>query len=93
MSKELSELFNFVFNRLFLLQAFVLQSTMHALIFEHTDGVDLHEYLVMHSPQSDVEMGSKTNPNSSMIEEKEFIRIALQVKNHNKILFYFFIMF
>jgi len=52
---------------------------MHALVFEYTEGVDLHEYLAMHSPQSDVGMAHKNIPNDSVIEEKEFIHVALQV--------------
>ena len=62
---------------------------MHALVFEYTEGVDLHEYLAMHSPQSDIELAQKTAPNASVIEEKDFIRIAVQVRNHSFTLFPF----
>ena len=62
-------------------QAFVFQPSSHALVFEYTEGVDLHEYLAMHSPQSDVGMTPKSgfDQNVSGIQEKDFMHMALQV--------------
>lgn len=52
------------------------------MIFEYTNGVDLHEYLVLHSPQADFAkppISSASSHASSVIEQTDFIRMAIQV--------------
>jgi len=51
------------------------------MIFEYTNGVDLQEYLVMHSPQADFAKppSSVSSRASSSLEPSDFIRMAIQV--------------
>uniref|UniRef100_H2Z715 Protein kinase domain-containing protein n=1 Tax=Ciona savignyi TaxID=51511 RepID=H2Z715_CIOSA len=65
------------------LKATVVQPNLRCMVFEYTDGVDLHEYLVLHSPQADFAKppSSASSHASSTIEHTDFIRMAIQVAN------------
>nr|XP_026691215.1 inactive tyrosine-protein kinase transmembrane receptor ROR1 isoform X2 [Ciona intestinalis] len=63
------------------LKAVVTQPSLRCMVFEYTNGVDLHEYLVLHSPQADFAKppSSASSHASSSIEHADFIRMAIQV--------------
>ncbi|XP_078488058.1 inactive tyrosine-protein kinase transmembrane receptor ROR1 [Ciona intestinalis] len=63
------------------LKAIVFQPNLRCMVFEYTDGIDLHEYLVLHSPQADFAKppSSASSHASSSIEHADFIRMAIQV--------------
>lgn len=65
------------------LKAIVLQPSLKCMIFEFTGNVDLHEYLVMHSPQADfakhVVTSSNMSQSSSNLDPNQCLRIMLQV--------------
>ncbi|CAK8676240.1 inactive tyrosine-protein kinase transmembrane receptor ROR1-like [Clavelina lepadiformis] len=63
------------------LKAVVIQPTLRCMIFEYTNSVDLHEYLVLHSPQADFAKppSSASSHTSSTIDHADFIRMAMQV--------------
>lgn len=64
-------------------QACVMQPTLKCMIFEYTSRVDLHEYLTLHSPHSDIGggkiSGSVSSHTSSSLEEGDFLHMAVQV--------------
>ena len=51
------------------------------MIFEYTNGVDLQEYLVMHSPQAGFAKppSSGVSSHSSFIDHSDFVRMGIQV--------------
>uniref|UniRef100_H2YIT0 Protein kinase domain-containing protein n=1 Tax=Ciona savignyi TaxID=51511 RepID=H2YIT0_CIOSA len=63
------------------LKAVVTQPSLRCMVFEYTNGVDLHEYLVLHSPQADFAKppSSASSHASTTIEHADFVRMAIQV--------------
>ncbi|XP_076811960.1 inactive tyrosine-protein kinase transmembrane receptor ROR1-like isoform X2 [Clavelina lepadiformis] len=63
------------------LKAVVAQPSMHCMIFEYTNSIDLHEYLVRHSPQADFAKppSSASSHISSTIDHTDFIRMGIQI--------------
>ncbi|XP_012268350.2 tyrosine-protein kinase transmembrane receptor Ror isoform X2 [Athalia rosae] len=54
----------------------ILKGEPMCMLFEYMTQGDLHEFLICHSPRSDVPLN---NGNGKVLEQPEFLRIALQI--------------
>jgi len=71
-----------------MLQAVVDQTSFHYMIFEYTDQVDLHEYLVLNSPgrNSTKRDGSDSHHHAfSSIDNVDFMEMAVQVSTRGSL--------
>lgn len=68
-------------NNIACLKALVMQPTLRCMIFEYTAISDLHEFVVLRSPQSDFAPLSPSGGSqaSSLIEPNDFIHMAAQI--------------
>lgn len=53
----------------------ILKGEPMCMLFEYMTQGDLHEYLICHSPRSDVPL----NNSGKILEQPEFLQIALQI--------------
>ena len=54
----------------------ILKGEPMCMLFEYMTQGDLHEFLICHSPRSDV---PRNNENVKVLEQPEFLHIALQI--------------
>lgn len=63
----------------------ILKGEPMSMLFEYMTQGDLHEFLICHSPRSDVPLN---NGNGKILEQPEFLHIALQIASGK---YYFFL--